>query len=61
MEGGSLVAEAMLSSRELAEIFRSLGDDIIVEFEDDATSRLVVNGDVKLSVQEIQYFNDNKE
>ena len=61
MEGGSLVAKAMLSSRELTEIFRSLGDDIIVEFEDDATSRLAVNGDVKLSVQEIQYFSDNEE
>ena len=61
MEGGSLVAKAVLSSRELTEIFRSLGDDIIVEFEDDATSRLAVNVDVKLSVQEIQYFNDNEE
>ena len=61
MEGGSLVAKAVLSSRELTEIFRSLGDDIIVEFEDDATSRLAVNGDVKLSVQEIQYFSDNEE
>ena len=61
MEGGSLVAKAMLSSRELTEILRGLGDDVIVELEDDAPSRLAVNGDVKLSAQEIQYFNDDEE
>lgn len=61
MEGRSLVAIAMLSSRELAEISGGLGDDVIVELEDDASGRLVVNLDVELSVEENQYLNGDEE
>jgi len=51
----------MLSSRELAEISGGLGDDVIVELEDDASGRLVVNLDVELSVEENQYLNGDEE
>lgn len=49
MERGSLIAKAMYASRELPEILRCFGDDVIVELEGDASSRFVVDGDVELS------------
>ena len=61
MERGSLIATAMYASRELPEILRCFGDDVIVELEDDASSRFVVDGDVELGVQEIQYFNGDRQ
>ena len=39
----------MYASRELPEILRCFGDDVIVELEGDASSRFVVDGDVELS------------
>ena len=48
MEAATLVSKAMLASSELTEVARGLGDDIVVELEDDATSRLVVDRNVEL-------------
>lgn len=49
VEARSLVSESMLASAKLAEVFSSLGDDIVVELEDDSASRVAVNGDIKLN------------
>lgn len=48
MEGRTLVSESVLASRELTEVFRGLGNDIVVQLEDDPASRLVVNSDIEL-------------
>ncbi len=48
MEGGSCVSETILASGELTEIPGGPGDDIIVEFEDDAASTCTVNSDIEL-------------
>lgn len=48
VEGAASISEAVLARRQLAEIPRSLGDDVVVEFEDDAPGGLGVDGDVKL-------------
>lgn len=48
MERRALVAETVLASGELAEVLRGLGHDIVIELEDDATSRLVVDADIEL-------------
>ena len=61
MERGSLISKAMYASRELPEILRCFGDDVIVELEGDASSRFVVDGDVELGIQEIQYFNGDRQ
>lgn len=50
MEGGALVAEAVLSGRELAEVAGGLGDDVIVELEDDAAEGLAVLGHIEKAV-----------
>jgi len=52
MERRSLVAKAILSSPELAKILRGHGDDVIVEFENDASNRLAIRGDIELSLIE---------
>ncbi len=44
------ISEAVLAGRQLAEIPRSLGDNVVVELEDDAPGGLGVDGDVKLRV-----------
>ncbi len=48
VEGGALVTETVLAGGELAEVTCRLGDDVVVEPEDDATGGLVVNRDVEL-------------
>ena len=48
MEGRALVAETVFTSGELTEVLRSPRDNIVEELEDDATSGLVVDGDVEL-------------
>ena len=48
MEGGSLVSKAVLTSGEFTEVFRGLGDHIVVEFEHDTTGWLAADGDVEL-------------
>ena len=48
METASFVSESVLAGGELTEVLGSLGNNIIVELEDDATSGLVVDGDIKL-------------
>ena len=47
-EAGALVAEAVLAGGELTEVARGLGDNVVVELEDDAARGLVVDGDVEL-------------
>jgi len=48
MERRSLISEAVLASRKLAEVFRGLGHNIVVQFEDDPARRLLVNIDIEL-------------
>lgn len=48
MEGAAGIAEAVLAGRELAEVLRGLGHDVVVELEDDTAGRLGVDGDVEL-------------
>ena len=48
VETRALVAEAVLTSAELAEVASRLGDSVVVELEDDAAGGLVRDGDVKL-------------
>ena len=50
MERGSLVAEAMFSSRELAKILCGLGDNVIIEFENDASDRFFIRCHIELSL-----------
>lgn len=50
VEAGSLVAELVDSGAELSEVPGSLGDDIIVKFEDDSASRAAVDRDVEEDV-----------
>ena len=50
VEGGALVAEAVLASSKLTEVASRLGDDVVEELEDDAASGLVVDRDVELRV-----------
>ena len=48
VEGASFVSESMLASSKLAEVFGGIGNNIVKELEDDATSGLTVDGDIKL-------------
>jgi len=48
MEGRSSVSKAVLTSGELTEVLRGLGNDIVVEVEDNATGSLAVDGDIEL-------------
>lgn len=48
MERGTLVAITVLASCQLPEVPRGLGDDLVVQPENDATGWLSVDGDVKL-------------
>jgi hypothetical protein len=41
------LTDALLASAEGAEVVCGLGDDIVVELEDDAASRGIVDGDVE--------------
>ena len=43
-------AEAVLARRELAEVLRGLGDDVVEELEGDTPGGLFADGDVKLQV-----------
>lgn len=48
MEGGALVAEAVLASAELTEVAGGLGDNVVVELEGD-TAALSCRGGVALA------------
>lgn len=48
VERGTSIAEPVLAGRELAEVSRGFGDDIVVQFEDDSTSRSIIDVNVKL-------------
>lgn len=48
VEGRSSISKSMFSSGEFPEVFRGLGNHIVVQLEYDATRWLIVNGDVKL-------------
>ncbi len=50
MEGRALVAEALLSSGQSAEVLGGLGDGLAVETNDNAAGRLVANGDVEVDL-----------
>lgn len=51
VEARARVAEAVLARRELTEVLCGLGNDVVVELEDDAPRRLVGDGDVKLAAK----------
>ena len=48
VERAPFVSKSVLASREFTEVPGGFGDNVIVELEDDATSVLVVDGDIKL-------------
>ena len=48
VEGGTLVTVTVLASREFSEVPCGSGDDVIIQLKNDSTSRLVIDGDVKL-------------
>ena len=48
VEGGTLVAETILSSRKFPEVSCGFGDDVIIQLENDSTSGLTSDGNVKL-------------
>ena len=51
METASLVSKSVLTSGELAEVRASLGDNIVVELEDDATlTGSAVDSDLELAI-----------
>ena len=50
VESRTGVSVAILASGELAEVAGGLGDDIVVQLEDDAASVLVTDFDIKLSI-----------
>jgi hypothetical protein len=51
VERGTSIAITVLAGRELPEVSCGFGDDLVVQFEDDSTSRSTVNLDVKLGGQ----------
>jgi len=51
MERTSLVSKSVLVGSELTEVPGSLGNNLVVELEDDATSGLAVDFDVKEDVR----------
>ena len=50
VEAGALVTEPVLARGQFTEVAGSLWDDVVEEFEGDATRELVVDGDVELRV-----------
>ena len=52
MERAPFVSESVLASSKLAEVFRRLGNLVIVELEDDATGVPVVDTDIKLCLSD---------
>lgn len=54
VEARAGVAKALLAGAERAEVGGGLGDDVIVELEDDAAGRLLVDGDVKVCLRHFE-------
>lgn len=52
VERGIFISITILAGCELPEISRGFGDDVVVQFEDDSTSALITDVDVKLGGQE---------
>jgi len=52
VERGIFIAKTVLAGRKLPKISCGVGDDIVVQFEDDTTSRITTDVDVKLGGQE---------
>jgi len=52
VEGGVGITESVLASCQLTEVLCCLRDNVVVELEDDASSRLLVNGYVELYVRQ---------
>jgi hypothetical protein len=55
VEYGTLIAKTVLASRELPEVSCGFGDDFVVQFEDDSTSILTIDLDVKLGGQKAKH------
>ena len=53
MESWSLVSKSFLAGAESSEVGCSFGDDVIIEFEDNFSSRVSVDGDVEEHVWHI--------
>jgi len=51
METGACVSVAVLASRQLAEVASGLGHGFVIEFEDDAASGFVADGDIELKIR----------
>jgi len=50
VERGTLISEAVLASGKLTEVLGSLGDDVVVQLEGDATGVNTANGDIEVDV-----------
>jgi hypothetical protein len=48
VERGIFIAKTVLAGRELPEVSCGIGDDIVVQFEDDSTGTITTDVDVKL-------------
>jgi hypothetical protein len=48
VERGTLVAKAVLASRELSKVSCGFRDDLVIEFENNSTSGVRTDSDVKL-------------
>lgn len=48
VERGAFVAKAVLASRELSKVSCGFRDDLVIEFENNSTSRVATDSDVKL-------------
>ena len=48
VEARALITETVLASGELAEVAGGLGDDIVIELEDDAARGLSADGNIEL-------------
>lgn len=53
VETGTFIAKSVLASCELPEVSCGFGDDFVVQFENDSTTWLTINLDVKLEGQEV--------
>ena len=53
MERAVRVAETVLAGRELAEVAGGLGDDVVIELEDDAARGLAADGNIELELYKL--------
>lgn len=53
MERAAFVSKSVLTGGEFTEVLGSLGNNIVIELEDDTTGGVSVDGNIKLDVYQI--------